>query len=261
MGSRIRRYLGLAALVLSFTMVSGPPRAQTIDILAAASTTEAVTALAAAIQEKHGIILRATFAASSTLAKQRAAGAPAHLFLSANPEWMQYLEDRELLAGKSRLDLLGNRLVLLRRSDDGGAAKLTALAGLKAALGKERLIMGDPAHVPAGRYGRQALRNLGLWRGVLPQAVFGASVRDALALLARGQGRYAIAYATDASIHGGLASAAAFPGHSHDAIVYPLALLREQDSGPARAVFRYLQGGAARQIFEQYGFTFLPKPR
>jgi molybdate transport system substrate-binding protein len=261
MASRNRGYLCVAALALGFGMAHGPLRAQTIDILAAASTTEAVTALATAMQKERGISLRATFAASSTLAKQIAAGAPAHLFLSANPEWMQYLQDRDLLAGKDRLDLLGNRLVLLRRSNDDKADELAALAGLKAALGEERLIMGDPAHVPAGRYGRQALRNLGLWRGVRKQAVFGASVRDALALLARGQGRYAIAYATDASVHGGLAQAAAFPRRSHDRIVYPLALLRERDGGPARAVFRYLQGKAARRIFEQYGFTFLPKPR
>ncbi|MDP6831655.1 MAG: molybdate ABC transporter substrate-binding protein [Alphaproteobacteria bacterium] len=261
MGSRIRRYYCVATLALGLAMAPGQPRAQTIDILAAASTTEAVTALATAVQKAHGIDLRATFAASSTLAKQIAAGAPVHLFLSANPEWMQYLQDRDLLADKDRLNLLGNRLVLLRRADDGEAVKLTALADLKAALGEERLIMGDPEHVPAGRYGRQALRKLGLWPAVRSQAVFGASVRDALALLARGQGRYAIAYATDAQVHGGLARAAAFPSDSHDAIVYPLALIRGRDSAPARAVFRFLRGQAAGKIFEQYGFTFLPRPR
>ena len=181
------------------------------------------------------------------------------MFLSADLAWLKYLTARDLIAPDGRVDLLGNRLVLLQRIGDAGA--VTKLAGLDAALGRERLIMGDPAHVPAGRYGRQALQNLGLWAAVKQRAVFGVSVRNALALLARGQGRFAIAYATDVRAHNGLRLAAAFPPDSHAAIVYPLALVREQDNALARKVFRYLQGGRAKAIFEQYGFTFLPNSR
>ena len=252
-----RLYLCAAAICLW----SGLAKGQTIDILAAASTTEAVTALAAALRQDHGLVLRPTFAASSTLAKHVAAGAPVHLFLSADLAWLKYLEQRNLIAPGGRIDLLGNRLVVLRRDDDDGAAGLAVLSELKRALGEERLIMGDPAHVPAGRYGRQALRHLGLWDTIESHAVFGASVRNALALLARGQGRYAIAYATDARVHGALRLAGTFPAGSHTPIVYPLALVREQDSALARKVFQYLQGARAKTIFERFGFTFLPNPR
>lgn len=257
MASRCRLFLCAAVMVLS----SGLAKGETIEILAAASTTEAVTALSAALQQEHGLTLRPTFAASSTLAKHIAAGAPAHLFLSADVAWLQYLTVRNLMASNGRIDLLGNSLVLISRRGDPGTSDLANLAVLDRAVAKGHLIMGDPSHVPAGRYGRQALQHFGLWAALEPRAVFGASVRNALALLARGQGTYAIAYATDVRAHDGLRLAAVFPATSHQAIVYPLALVREQDSALARKVFHYLQSGAAKSIFEQFGFTFLPKPR
>lgn len=254
-GGRLCLYLA-AMLVLP-----GQVKSESIDILAAASTTEAITALSIALQREHGLTLRPTFAASSTLAKHIASGAPAHLFLSADTAWLSYLAARNLIATDGRVDLLGNRLVLLRRTGDSGARELAELTGLDVALGKERLIMGDPEHVPAGRYGRQALQHLGLWSSLEMRAVFAASVRNALALLARGQGRFAIAYATDIRAHDGLRLAATFPDDSHTAIVYPLALIREQESAVTQRVFRYLQSGRAKTIFEQYGFTFLPDSR
>ncbi|MDA1099492.1 MAG: molybdate ABC transporter substrate-binding protein [Proteobacteria bacterium] len=258
-----RRWIGgrIYLCAVAMLVVPGLAKSETIEILAAASTTEAVTALSAALHQEHGLAMRTTFAASSTLAKHIAAGAPAHLFLSADIAWLNYLAAHDLIAADGRVDLLGNQLVLLRRTGDAGARGLAELADLDMALGKERLIMGDPAHVPAGRYGRQALQHLGLWGALKQRAVFGASVRNALALLARGQGRFAIAYATDLRAHDSLRLSATFPKDSHAAIVYPLALIRERESAVARKAFRYLQGARAKTIFEQYGFTFLPNTR
>ena len=239
----------------------GLARGETIELLAAASTTEAVTALSEALYRDHGLSLRPTFASSSVLAKQIDAGAPAHLFLSADLAWLDYLTERGLIAPQGRVDLLGNRLVLLGRADDPGIRAFTGLEDLPHALGNERLIMGDPAHVPAGRYGRQALEYLGLWSGLEKRAVFGASARDALALLARGQGRFAIAYATDIRVHDNLRRIADFPKASHAPIIYPLALIREHDTPLARKAFGYLQDAGAKRIFERFGFTFLLKRR
>ncbi|MFP6772870.1 MAG: molybdate ABC transporter substrate-binding protein [Alphaproteobacteria bacterium] len=255
-------WLCLAALALP----PGPANSQTIDVLAAASTTEAVTAVAAAFKAKTGLVLRPIFAGSSTLAKHIAAGAPAQLFLSADLAWMKFLRQGNLLAADRSVALLGNQLVLLRRggsSSVGGEVEggLTSLAELPHALGPGRLVMGDPAHVPAGRYGRQALRNLGLWAQLKDRTVFAASVRAALALLARGQGRYAIAYATDFRAAGNLAIAARFPSNIHQPIVYPLAIVKSGDGPMARQAYDFFQGGTARRIFEQFGFTFPPKPR
>lgn len=245
---------GLVVLVLP----PSPARGQTIDILAAASTTEAVTAIAAALKQSHGIDLRPTFAASSTLAKHIVSGAPAHLYLSADLAWMTYLRERNLLANQGVVNLLGNNLVLLHRAGEPG---LGGLANLAQTLGRERLLMGDPAHVPAGRYGRQALQSLDLWKAVKGNAVFGASVRAAIALLARGQGRFAVAYGTDARAHDNLSVAEKFPAASHSAIVYPLAIIRHGDSPLVRKVYKVLQGREAGTVFTHFGFTFLPKPR
>lgn len=247
-------WLCLATLALP----PSPACGQNIDLLAAASTTEAVTTVAAAFEAKTGLVLRPIFAGSSTLAKHIAAGAPAHLYLSAALDWMKFLRQRNLLAADRSVALLGNQLVLLQRR---GGSRLASLAELPQALGGRRLVMGDPAHVPAGRYGRRALSNLGLWTQLKDRAVFGASVRAALALLARGQGSYAIAYATDLRADGKLSIAARFPNNIHQQIVYPLAIVKSGDGPMARQAYYFLQGGTARRIFEQFGFTFSPKPR
>lgn len=234
-------------------------KSETIELLAAASTTEAVTALVGDIQQRLNIRVRPTFAASSTLAKHIAAGAPAHLYLSANTAWTTYLQELNLIAPDGRIDLLGNRLVLLGRSTN--STSNFELADLSQALGGERLIMADPDHVPAGRYGRQALKSLDLWKAVKGRAVFGASVRNTLALLARGQGRFAIAYETDGRVYGSLQQQAIFPKSSHDPIIYPLALITEHSNDAARKVFRFMQSNDARNIFQNFGFTSPPSPR
>ena len=255
---RARSFRKLIGPFAALFLCEGAAKGETIEILAAASATEAVSALTEAVQRDLNIHLRPTFAGSSTLAKHIAAGAPAHLFLSADLAWIDYLQARGLLAPNGRIDLLGNRLVLLRRPD---TAPPVTLSDLGQALGQERLIMGDPAHVPAGRDGRQALRYLKQWNAVKGRAVYGASVRDALALLARGQGRYAIAYTTDARVQGNLALAARFPAKSHQTIIYPLALIQGQAGAASRKVFSYLQSSDARAVFEHFGFTFLPPHR
>jgi molybdate transport system substrate-binding protein len=229
-------WLCLATLALP----PSPACGQNIDLLAAASTTEAVTAVAAAFEAKTGLVLRPIFAGSSTLAKHIAAGAPAHLYLSADLDWMKFLRQRNLLAADRSVALLGNQLVLLQRR---GGSRLASLAELPQALGGRRLVMGDPAHVPAGRYGRRALSNLGLWTQLKDRAVFGASVRAALALLARGQGSYAIAYATDLRADGNLSIAARFPNNIHQQIVYPLAIVKAAtDSWPDRPIIFFRAG-------------------
>ncbi|MDP6342624.1 MAG: molybdate ABC transporter substrate-binding protein [Alphaproteobacteria bacterium] len=256
----IRRLAAILYLAASAapTATSTASAAETINFLAAASATEAVTAISRRIGRDLGLTVRPAFAASSTLASQIAAGAPAHLFLSANVGWADYLQDKGLITAAGRVDLLGNRLVLLSRRKTEFTYELASGASLAAALGDGRLVMGDPAHVPAGRYARQALSALGLWRQVRDRAVFGASVRDALALIVRGYGRAAITYATDARLHGDLRLVSVFPADSHDAIIYPLLLIAGRDNHEARKVFGYLQDDAAGAIFRELGFSFLP---
>ena len=256
---RLKRWIFISLAILAFDInYANSKTSDIIELLAAASATEAITQIALSVKQDLNIRLRPTFAGSSTLAKHIAAGAQAHLFLSADPEWMSYLEKRKLVNKVHRVDLLSNKLVLLQRN---GTKPKTTLINFVSALSNERLVMGDPTHVPAGRYGKQALESLGLWQSVKSRAVFGASIRNALALFSRGYGSLAIAYSTDTRVYPALNIAFRFPADSHAPIIYPLALVNTEINVRAQKVFDYLQNENSRSVFTNYGFTFLPRPR
>lgn len=253
----------VAVLVLAVQMLSALPAGAAgatgrVTLFAAASTTNAVDALAAALAgAAPPVLLTPVFAASSTLARQIEQGAPADLYLSADPAWMRYLAERGMVDPDRRVDLLGNRLVMIAPT---GAAPvgLADVAALRARIGAGRLAMGDPDHVPAGRYGRAALRALGLWDGLRGLLAPAADVRVALALVGRGEAPLGIVYATDAAISDRVAVVAALPADSHSAVRYPLAAVAGRDRPAVAAAWRALTGPAARDHFAGFGFIWLP---
>ncbi len=247
----------LAGLLLALWMAGNadPTRGEEVTIFAAASTTNAVTDLANAFARRDSIGVRPVFAASSTLAKQIAHGAPADLFLSASPAWMDYLAARDLLAPGSRIDLLSNRLVLIAPLDSALTLEVTRGFPLAEKLGRSRLAIGDPAHVPAGIYAKAALETLGVWDAVGPRAAAAANVRAALALVERGAAAAGIVYATDAALSRRVRVVAAFPPESHPPIVYPLARVAGRDGAAAKAFYDFLQGAEAAGIFRDHGFV------
>ena len=241
--------LAVLLLILAAPAQAGGP----VTVFAAASTTDAVQAVLTAFRKAHpGPHVRASFAASSTLAKQIARGAPADLYLSANVGWMDYLEDRGAIDPASRVDLLGNRLVLVAspRSPVSGD-----LAKLPQALGDRRLAIGDPAHVPAGIYAKQALQSLGLWTQIRDRAAFAADVRAALALVGRGEAAAGIVYASDARISDRVTTRATLPADSHPPIRYPLARVDGADGARVQALYDFFRSSQARAIFQEHGFT------
>ncbi|MBK1667188.1 molybdate ABC transporter substrate-binding protein [Rhodovibrio sodomensis] len=241
-------------LLAMLLLLAGPVQASgQVTVFAAASTTDAVQAVLSAFRETHpGIPVRASFAASSTLAKQIARGAPAHLYLSANAGWMDYLERRGAIDPDSRIDLLSNRLVLVAPT----AAKVSAkLPALPEALGDRRLAIGDPAHVPAGIYAKQALQSLGLWGRLRDRLAYAANVRAALALVARREAAAGIVYATDARISDDVQTVTTLPANSHDPIDYPLARVAGADGPGARALYAFFRSDRAQAIFRDHGFA------
>src|ERR1700693_4559350 len=133
-------------------------------VFAAASLTEAVTEVSAAFTQETGIAVKTSFAASSLLARQIEAGAPATVFFAADEEWMDYLEKRNLLAPGSRKDVLANQLVLVAPADSTASVKITSGPALVQALGGARIATGDPDSVPVGKYAKAALIKLGCGR-------------------------------------------------------------------------------------------------
>ncbi len=247
----------LAGLLLASWIAADASRggAEEVTIFAAASTTNAVTDLANAFERRDSIGVRPVFAASSTLAKQIAHGAPADIFLSASPAWMDYLAARDRLAPGSRLELLSNRLVLIAPLDSELSLTIAPGFPLAEALGGGRLAIGDPAHVPAGIYAKAALQALEVWDAVGPRAAAAANVRAALALVERGAAAAGIVYATDAALSRRVRVVAAFPPESHPPIVYPLALVAGRDGAAATAFREFLQGPEAAGIFRSHGFV------
>lgn len=246
---------GLAALTF------GPPaRAESpgITVFAAASLTNALQDLGAAYTARTGVTVRFSFASSSAVARQIEAGAPADLFVSADTEWMDYLEERGLIDSASRKNLLTNRLVLIAPADLTIRFEIGPGFPIAAALGKDgRLALGDPAFVPAGRYAEAALRTLGVWDSLAGRLLPAENVRSALAFVARGEAPLGIVYRSDVAVEPRVRIVGPFPADSHPPIVYPVALVKDGNR-QAQAFLGFLTEDGAKAVFDKYGFTTLP---
>lgn len=224
-----------------------------VTVSAAASLTEALTEIGAAYEKRTKQPVRFNFAASGVLAKQIEAGAPADLFISADEQWMDYASANKLIDPETVTVLARNSLVLVAPRDSKATLKIAPNFPIEAAIGNGRLALGDPASVPAGKYGKAALSSLGVWERVRTKVAIADNVRAALALVSRGEAPLGIVYATDARIDPGVKVVGVFPESSHRPIVYPAALTARKS--PAAAAFlRALQNGEARAILGKHGF-------
>jgi len=249
---RLSVVLSVVVLFLGLVQIA---RADTVNIYAAASTSDAIDDILAAYRAPSGSQVIATYAASSTLARQIDAGAPADIYLSANELWMDDLETRERIAAGSRISLLTNELVLVAPRMLPLAYEIEGEVSLSEMLGDRRLAMGDPEAVPAGIYGREALTNLGEWDALEGKLVFGESVRTALNWAARAEVGAAIVYRSDTYSTQSISRVLTFPSSSHAPIRYPLAMVEGRDENPeVLAFYAFLQGPQAREIFAAYGF-------
>ena len=240
--------------LFSLASVAAAEDNPSIIVFAAASLTNALQELGDGFAKETSIPVKFSFAASSALARQIENGAPADVFLSADLEWMDYLQTRNLIQADTRHDMLGNRLVLIAPADSKLKLKIEPHFPLLEALSKGRLATGDPDSVPVGRYAREALSNLGLWNQVADRVVRADSVRSALAFVDRGEAPLGIVYETDALIDKRVRVVDVFPADSHKPIVYPIALTHTAKIGAARFV-AYIRGPAGVAAFKAYGFT------
>ncbi len=248
-----------AALFALLMLVSTAAGSAQITVFAAASLTNALQDIGQAYKSQNKGKVVFSFASSSVLAKQIEAGGSGELFISADSEWIDYLDERGLLRNAARKNLLGNRLVLIAPKDSKISLVIEPGFPLAKALGDGKLAIADPDLVPAGRYARSALTVLGVWNSIAEQVARAENVRMALAYVARGEAPLGIVYETDARIEPMVRIIGIFPEDTHPPIVYPLVLTK--DAKPdARTFFDYLSGPEARAIFEKYGFTVLTKP-
>jgi molybdate transport system substrate-binding protein len=250
------------AFVLLWGSTSSPAAAEdkTLTVFAAASMKNALDDIDAAFTAKTGVKVSASYAASSTLAKQIEQGAPADIFVSADTDWMDYAVSKKNIDEATRVNLLGNSIVLIAPKDSkidnvtiGQGFDLAKLAG------DGKIATGDVKSVPVGKYAKAALEKLGAWQAAEPKFAMAESVRAALLLVARGEATLGIVYSTDAKVEPGVKIVGTFPADSHPAIIYPVAAVAAAKP-EAKEYLDYLHSAAAKAVLEKYGFTYLVKP-
>jgi molybdate transport system substrate-binding protein len=240
------------------TVFVGAGLAQTdsVTVFAAASLTDTLNAIGKTYEAKTGKHVTLAFAASSALARQIEASSGADMFISADSEWMDYLDNKGLMKHETRRNLLGNRLVLIAPANARVTLKIAPHFDLALALGSGRLAVADPDSVPAGKYARQALTSLGVWSSVADRLAGAENVRVALAYVARGEAPLGIVYTTDALSEQKVRIVDTFPDNTHLPIVYPAALTK--DAKPDAAAFlTFLSSPDASAVFAKAGFIIL----
>lgn len=219
-----------------------------VTLFAAASLTDVLTDIAARYTEQTGRPVTCNFAATSTLARQIEAGAPADVFVAAHPKWIDYLDERDAIDTDSRTEVAGNTLVVI--TPIGKPPQ----GDLREVLLRGRVALGDPAHVPAGVYAKQALASLGLWDEVAERVIGASDVRAALRLVEAGEAQAGIVYATDVRLTPGVQVAHRLPESSHDPIVYEAAVVRGRGV-EARDLLRFMSHGQSLAILRAAGFA------
>jgi molybdate transport system substrate-binding protein len=252
-----RRSIAALAVFLVATAAPAAEERQAILVFGAASLANVLDEMGQAYTARSHVPVKGAYAASSVLAKQIEAGAPADVFFSADTDWVDYLDQHKLLQRDSRRNLLGNRLVLIAPVASRVQVRIAPHFNLAGALGDGKLATGDPDSVPVGKYAQAALTKLGVWDQLTGKLVRAENVRAALAFVDRGEAPLGIVYQTDAQADPGVRVVDVFPEDSHPPITYPVALTVNAQPAAAKYV-AFLESAAAAKIFRQYGFQTLP---
>ncbi|MBV2144290.1 molybdate ABC transporter substrate-binding protein [Falsochrobactrum sp. TDYN1] len=244
----MKKLVAAFLVLIATTGVTVAYAAEKVTVFAAASMKDVIEETARQFKVRDGMEVVASFASSSVLAKQIEAGAPAQIFISADLDWMDYLDGRNLIDKDSRKIIAGNALVIAAQKD-------ALLGDTRELLGAGRFAMGDPSNVPAGKYGKAALEKLGLWGEVEKNAVFTENVRVALQYVSRGEVKASIVYASDRMAAPELVEAYRFPASSHAPILYPAALIAGNESDAAKAFLDFLESNAGQAVIKDKGFV------
>ncbi|MDC6120156.1 molybdate ABC transporter substrate-binding protein [Serratia rubidaea] len=248
------RWLGGAVLASGLVMQASA--AEKITVFAAASLTNALQEIATQYQQGKDVQVVSSFASSSTLARQIEQGAPADLFISADQQWMDYAIDKQQMVKDSRYTLLDNDLVLIAAKDSKlDKVAITPQTDWQQLLNGERLAVGDPDHVPAGIYAKEALQNLKAWPQLAPKLARANNVRSAMALVERQETPLGIVYGSDALASDKVKVVGVFPADSHKPVEYPMAIVKDHNSPTVSAFYTYLKSPQAAAVFKRYGFS------
>lgn len=256
---RISRLLLTACFALVAAVLPIVAQADELLVFAAASLKPALDEIMSMPEAKAVGDVKVSYAASSQLAHQIEAGAPAALFISADQDWMDEVQSRDLVVGDTRVDLLGNALVLVAPKDSTVKLAIADHFDLAGALGTDgHLSLAEANSVPAGKYAKSALSKLGVWESVQARVVSADNVRAALNFVANGEAPLGVVYRSDAVSEPAVRVVDTFPADTHAPIVYPIAILAGHDTAAARKLLLLLRQPATQAIFRRYGFDAPP---
>ena len=252
---KLLRIFVLGLLTCCSSAASG--ESKEIVIFAAVSLTDALNEIGDAFTQQTHVPVKFSFAASSALARQIEAGAPAQVFFSADTEWMDYLQSRDLIERATRKEIVGNSLVLIAPVNSHLEMRIEPNMPIVQALQGGRLATGDPDSVPLGKYAQAALTRLGVWNEISSRLVRAENARGALAFVARAEAPLGIVYQTDARVEKNVRIVATFPTASYPPIIYPAAAVKGAGLD-AQSFVVFLQGRVAQTVFQKYGFLPVP---
>lgn len=255
-----RRLAVLAVIGLSLEAPAAMAQQKSLTVFAAASLKNALDDINTAYTARTGVKIAASYGASSAIARQLEQGAPADIFVSADLEWMDYAVAKKTINEATRMNLLGNRLVLIAPKESS-VGNVTIAQGFDLAklAGDGRIATGDVQSVPVGKYAKAALEKLGAWNAASSRFAMADNVRAALTLVARNEAVLGIVYETDARVEPGVKTVGTFPPDSHPAIVYPFAALTNAKV-EAADYLAFVRSAVGKATFEKYGFTSLIRP-
>ena len=258
----VRQQVGwLATLVFAFASLlqivgcAKPPQEAALTVFAAASLKESMDQAAAAYGKATGQPVRVSYAGSSALARQIEQGAPADVFVSADLDWMDALQEKGLVDTATRADLLGNTLVLIAPKTGATApVQLRQGTDLLPLLGNDgRIAVAMTDSVPAGKYAKAAFETLGMWRALQVRLAEAENVRAALLMVARAETPLGVVYGSDAKAEPRVKVLGTFPADSHPPIVYPVARVARSTHAQGADFVQWLQTPAAAKIFRAHG--------
>ncbi|WP_413167082.1 molybdate ABC transporter substrate-binding protein [Capilliphycus salinus ALCB114379] len=228
-----------------------------LTVSAAASLTDAMNAIQPIYeQENPQVKLTYNLASSGSLQQQIEQGAPVDVFISAAPKQMNALEEKQLLLSGTRQDLLKNDMVLIVPKGENTVKTFEDLTTEQV----EKIAVGEPESVPAGKYAQEVLTSLNLLETLQPKEVYAKDVRQVLTYVESGNVDAGIVYSSDAKISDQVEIVATAPAESHSPIIYPVAVIQSSKNPEVSKDFiQFLSGEQAKAVFEQYGFGILEK--
>ncbi|MEQ9861791.1 molybdate ABC transporter substrate-binding protein [Pectobacterium cacticida] len=246
----------VAALAFSAAIALPAVAKDKVTVFAAASLTNALQDIATQYQKEKNVAVVASYASSSTLARQIEQGAPADLFISADQQWMDYAQDKHLMDTTTRYTLLGNELVVIApKTSAQKNVNIDDKTDWKNLLKGGRLAVGDPDHVPAGIYAKEALQHLKVWDELSPLMARANNVRAAMALVEREEAPLGIVYGSDAVASDKVKVIGTFPATSHKPVEYPMAIVKSRNNAAVNDFYNYLKTPEAAAVFKRYGFA------